>query len=82
MFSCTEKDCRVDCVISPYEPSNCSAQCGLGVVMGTARILIHPENGGEPCPPLEIQLDECHADDCRKFWIISFQHVKIALKKL
>ena len=66
MFTCTEKDCRVDCIIGEYVPSPCSEECGNGVIIGVAEILVEPENGGAPCPDLEIVLDECFAGDCGK----------------
>lgn len=67
MFTCTEKDCSVDCVISEYAPGPCSEECGSGVIIGVATILIQPENGGTPCPELEVKLDECYGGDCCKY---------------
>jgi len=64
MFTCTEKDCSVDCIITEYLPSPCSEECGTGVVIGVADVIVAAENGGAACPPLEKVLDECFAGDC------------------
>jgi len=47
----------VDCQVSEW--SECSAECGGG--SRTRTILVEPQNGGAPCPPL---VEECNTDPC------------------
>eukprot|EP00122_Pirum_gemmata_P016186 Pgem_evm1s15126 len=64
-----KKTCPVDCVMSPYKRGPCSANCGpndkgkvTGIAFSTAKILVQPEFGGEPCTPIQVE-EEC-SEEC------------------
>lgn len=54
------------CKVSPWESwGKCSANCGIGFMKRTRRILQFPENGGEPCPVLR-QTRGCNVNQCQE----------------
>ncbi|KAF4523631.1 hypothetical protein B566_EDAN010140 [Ephemera danica] len=51
---------QVDCQVSVWsEWSTCSATCGRGWKSKWRKILIHPKNGGRPCPPRLMKRRKC-----------------------
>ncbi|XP_064470738.1 thrombospondin type-1 domain-containing protein 7B-like isoform X2 [Ornithodoros turicata] len=62
-LSCTIP-CPQDCVVTPYEDwPKCSNTCVTHTVTRRRTVVVGPENGGEPCPPLsETKLCLPHRD--------------------
>jgi len=62
---CNVHACPVDCVVSQWSSfGECSKECGGGVQFATRFVLVKPEHGGNACPALATQPQECNTFEC------------------
>lgn len=62
--SCGGQNCPIDCEVHEWsEWGNCTEDCGGGERLRVKAIVIPPQNGGEPCPPMEDN-STCNDDAC------------------
>ena len=56
---------RVDCTVSAWVSSACSADCGGGQLTRTRRVVQEPSGSGTPCGPLREEVS-CNVNECRR----------------
>ncbi|EEB11096.1 f-spondin, putative [Pediculus humanus corporis] len=57
----------IDCKASPWTPwSECSKTCGRGTKEKMRHILVHPQNGGKPCPQKLLKRRKCKIQNCEE----------------
>jgi len=61
---CNPQVCPVDCIVGDWSGwSSCSAECGGGVLQRSRPMHVEPEHNGEPCPPLDEEVN-CNIQSC------------------
>jgi len=62
--NCNTQPCPVDCVLSDWSPwSDCDKPCGVGSSVRKKRIVVEPQNGGEPCKNMS-ESKVCNTKPC------------------
>ncbi|KAK6620458.1 hypothetical protein RUM44_006859 [Polyplax serrata] len=57
----------IDCKTTPWTPwSECSKTCGRGIKERMRHILVHPQNGGKPCPQKLLKKRKCKIQSCEE----------------
>lgn len=63
---CNQEKCPIDCKLRDWEGwSECSANCGGGLMQRTRAVSIEPMHGGEPCGETS-EAEGCHLQACDK----------------
>jgi hypothetical protein len=64
--SCNVEGCPVDCELEEWGGwSDCSAECGGGVMTRTRGKMVEPLNDGNPCEAQEEE-KRCHGESCKQ----------------
>lgn len=62
--SCSMQGCPVDCKVDQWSQwSECTAECGGGVMQRVRSRTQEPDNDGDPCPEMS-ESKECNVDAC------------------
>lgn len=62
--NCNQQPCPINCVVGPWNNSECSVACGEGLINRTRTVLVQPNSTGKSCPPLYDQIS-CEKPECQ-----------------